>query len=56
MKTEISNDSFELELDPQTAAKFAVLLNDESMMHAGFVAHQSNSDTIGLDETTNTNR
>ncbi|MFL1528353.1 hypothetical protein [Pseudomonas sp. O230] len=50
MNTDISKETFELSVDTETAEKFATLLNDESLMHAGFVAHQSNSDTIGLED------
>lgn len=45
----LANDAnFELELDAETAEKFSVILNDESLMHAGFVAHQSNNNVLTL--------
>ncbi|MFZ3183960.1 MAG: hypothetical protein WA173_07435 [Pseudomonas sp.] len=43
MKPKVDNVTFELELDAETAEKFSVILNDESLMHAGVVAHQANS-------------
>lgn len=42
--------TFELQLDVETAEKFSVILNEESLMHAGFVAHQSNNNTLALPE------
>ena len=44
----VNNATFELELDSETAEKFSVILNDESLMHAGFVAHQSNNNVLTL--------
>lgn len=45
----LANDvTFELELDAETAEKFSVILNDESLMHADFVAHQSNNNVLTL--------
>ncbi|MDR6959883.1 hypothetical protein J2W43_003883 [Pseudomonas brassicacearum] len=43
MDSLVNDVTFELELDTETAEKFSVILNDESLMHAGFVAHQSNN-------------
>lgn len=43
-----SDVTFELQLDSETAEKFSVILNDESLMHAGFVAHQSNNNVLTL--------
>lgn len=43
MKPAVDAISFHIELDTETAEKFSVILNDESLMHAGFVAHQSNN-------------
>lgn len=48
MDTQVNDVTFELELDTETAAKFSVILNDESLMHAGFVAHQSNNNVLTL--------
>jgi|GEM_PF-6126620 len=43
------NDAtYELQLDTETAEKLSVILNDESLMHAGFVAHQSNNNVLSL--------
>ena len=44
----VNDATFELELDAETAEKFSVILNDESLMHAGFVAHQSNNNVLTL--------
>ena len=46
-----ANSGFEVELDAGTAARFTQILNDESMMHAGNVAHQANNINNGADET-----
>lgn len=43
MDSQANDVTLELELDAETAEKFSVILNDESLMHAGFVAHQSNN-------------
>ncbi|WLH15280.1 hypothetical protein PSH58_13715 [Pseudomonas hefeiensis] len=43
MDSLVNDAAFELELDAETADKFSAILNDESLMHAGFVAHQSNN-------------
>ncbi|WP_248751748.1 hypothetical protein [Pseudomonas sp. MWU15-20650] len=48
MDTLVNNATFALELDSETAEKFSVILNDESLMHAGFVAHQSNNNVLTL--------
>ncbi|WP_260957820.1 hypothetical protein [Pseudomonas citri] len=48
MDSLVNNTTFELELDAETAEKFSVILNDESLMHAGFVAHQSNNNVLSL--------
>ncbi|MHC8336723.1 hypothetical protein [Pseudomonas sp. HLT2-19-2] len=48
MDSKVNDVTFELQLDPETAEKFSVLLNDESLMHAGFVAHQSNNNVLTL--------
>lgn len=40
--------TFALELDVETAKKFAEILNEDSLMHAGFVAHQSNNMLMSL--------
>jgi hypothetical protein len=50
MEALINDSTFELELDLETAEKFSDILNDESLMHAGFVAHQSNNNTLMLPE------
>lgn len=50
MNTTSNNETFDLELDVETAEKFSELLNDESLMHAGFVAHQSNNNVLSLPE------
>lgn len=42
--------TFALELDEETAQKFSQLLNDDSLMHAGFVAHQSNNMLMTLND------
>ncbi len=42
--------AFEIELDADTAARFTRILNDESVMHAGNVAHQANNINNGTDE------
>ncbi|WP_158262102.1 hypothetical protein [Pseudomonas sp. BBP2017] len=44
----VKDATFELELDAETADKFSVILNNESLMHAGFVAHQSNNNVLTL--------
>ena len=44
----VNNATFELELDSETAEKFSVILNDESLMHAGFFAPQSNNNVLTL--------
>ncbi|UMZ10688.1 hypothetical protein I9018_24865 [Pseudomonas sp. MPFS] len=50
MESKVNNEvGFELELDAETAKKFSVILNDESLMHAGFVAHQSNNNVLTLE-------
>ena len=49
MDSLVNDATFELELDAETAEKFSVILNDESLMHAGFVAHQSNNNVLTLD-------
>ncbi|MHC8302567.1 hypothetical protein [Pseudomonas sp. ZS1P83] len=48
MDSKVNDVTFELQLDPGTAEKFSVILNDESLMHAGFVAHQSNNNVLTL--------
>jgi hypothetical protein len=48
MDSKVNDVTFELQLDPETAEKFSVILNDESLMHAGFVAHQSNNNVLTL--------
>ncbi|WP_277964363.1 hypothetical protein [Pseudomonas sp. RIT-To-2] len=48
MDSSVNDENFELELDAETAEKVSFLLNDESLMHAGVVAHQSNSDMLTL--------
>ncbi|MHC8374667.1 hypothetical protein ACYZT3_00950 [Pseudomonas sp. MDT1-16] len=48
MDYKVNDVTFELQLDPETAEKFSVILNDESLMHAGFVAHQSNNNVLTL--------
>ena len=48
MDSKVNDVTFELQLDTETADKFTVILNDESLMHAGFVAHQSNNNTLTL--------
>jgi hypothetical protein len=48
MDSLVNEATFELELDAETAEKFSVILNDESLMHAGFVAHQSNNNVLTL--------
>jgi hypothetical protein len=50
MNTTANDVTFELELDAEAAEKFSIILNDESLMHAGFVAHQSNNNTLALPE------
>jgi hypothetical protein len=50
MNTTSNNETLDLELDVETAEKFSKLLNDESLMHAGFVAHQSNNNVLSLPE------
>jgi hypothetical protein len=50
MDDKLNNEMFDLELDLETAEKFSELLNDESLMHAGFVAHQSNNNVLSLPE------
>lgn len=49
MNTEMNSTRYQVVLDDETEAKFAHLLNDESLMHAGFVAHQSNNNTLTLE-------
>ena len=44
-------DKFTVELDAETLEKFDQILNDESVMHAGSVAHQANNINNGTDET-----
>jgi hypothetical protein len=44
------NSGFEIELDASTAARFTQILNDESVMHAGNVAHSANNINNGTDE------
>ncbi|WP_325919689.1 hypothetical protein [Pseudomonas frederiksbergensis] len=48
MDSLVNDATFELEPDAETAEKFSVILNDESLMHAGFVAHQSNNNVLTL--------
>jgi hypothetical protein len=48
MDSKVNDVTFELQLDPETAEKFSVILNDENLMHAGFVAHQSNNNVLTL--------
>ncbi|WP_185047077.1 hypothetical protein [Pseudomonas frederiksbergensis] len=48
MDSTINDVTFELQLDTETAEKFSVILNDESLMHAGFVAHHSNNNVLTL--------
>jgi len=48
MDSLVNDATFEFELDAETAEKFSVILNDESLMHAGFVAHQSNNNVLTL--------
>ncbi|CAN7157954.1 hypothetical protein LJR277_000145 [Pseudomonas sp. LjRoot277] len=48
MDSKVNDVTFELQLDAETAEKFSVILNDESLMHAGFVAHQSNNNVLTL--------
>jgi hypothetical protein len=50
MDSTINNEIFDLPLDAETAEKFSDILNDESLMHAGFVAHQSNNNVLTLPE------
>jgi hypothetical protein len=50
MDSTLNNETFNLQLDVETAEKFSELLNDESLMHAGFVAHQSNNNVLSLPE------
>ena len=39
----VNDATFKLELNAEVAEKLSIILNDESLMHAGFVAHQSNN-------------
>lgn len=48
MQNVVDDATYKLELDAETAEKFSVILNDESLMHAGFVAHQSNNNVLTL--------
>jgi hypothetical protein len=48
MDSLVNDVAFELELDAETAEKFSVILSDESLMHAGFVAHQSKNNVLTL--------
>lgn len=49
MSIEMNSTQYQVVLDDETEAKFSQLLNDESLMHAGFVAHQSNNNTLTLE-------
>ena len=40
------NGKFHVEVDPATAKKFEKLLSEESLIHAGLIAHESNNVNI----------
>jgi hypothetical protein len=50
MDAKLNSEMFNLELDEEAAERFSELLNDESLMHAGFVAHKSNNNVLSLPE------